>query len=313
MRKTLKMFFIVFILSNHSYALNDGKKIFIDPIKSHAIYGEDGRRQYYEMNDNPLQSHASSSVALIHKKNISYHSQSGFFILNGSTFGEQQNLCPNEPFINEKSIADCSGVLIDKDIVLTAAHCLTNQKECEDYKVVFDFKFDQDEIYSNQKSPYQISKDNLYSCQKILKRKYKYPGQDMLILKLDRPVINRVPAIIPNQESVEAGDTVFSIGYPYGIPLKFSLDGHVRKVYKRYFVASLDVYAANSGSPIYSQSTGELLGILSSGEKDFIDPSQKHPKKNKPPGLCRKSKVCEEDACEGENIIKIQEVFSLFI
>ncbi len=60
------------------------------------------------------------------------------------------------------------------------------------------------------------------------------------------------------------------IGYPRGLPEKFSLH---RKVANNsdssYFSADLDCFHGNSGSPVFNSKTLEVEGIFVRGEGDF--------------------------------------------
>jgi len=45
--------------------------------------------------------------------------------------------------------------------------------------------------------------------------------------------------------------------------ISFYVRGH-------YFTANLDVYAGNSGSPVFNRSTGKVEGIVIQGAEDFV-------------------------------------------
>jgi V8-like Glu-specific endopeptidase len=58
----------------------------------------------------------------------------------------------------------------------------------------------------------------------------------------------------------------------------------------KYFSATTDSYAGNSGSPVFDQATGLVEGIHVRGEADTITS-----------GGCQISKVCAETGCRAED------------
>ena len=61
------------------------------------------------------------------------------------------------------------------------------------------------------------------------------------------------------------------IGHPVGLPLKISAGASVRDASKvGYFVADLDTFGGNSGSPVFNTATKLIEGILVRGDDDFL-------------------------------------------
>jgi len=87
---------------------------------------------------------------------------------------------------------------------------------------------------------------------------------------------------------------VFAIGYPAGLPLKISPNAEVRSAVaaNHCFTAAVDAYGGNSGSPVMSEDSGEVEGILVRGNRDF---------RLIPSGECLAS-VIINDAHSGESV-----------
>ena len=58
------------------------------------------------------------------------------------------------------------------------------------------------------------------------------------------------------------------VGHPMGIPSKIADGGLIRQSNNKIY-ASVDAFAANSGSVIFNTKTGLVEGILVAGEADF--------------------------------------------
>ena len=138
-----------------------------------------------------------------------------------------------------------------------------------------------------------IQKSSVYSCASIVKtseistsRKF----EDYAIIKLDRPVTGVKPLRFRKKGKVRSGAKLYVIGHPDGIPMKVTDGAKVRSFIKLnlsmpedfffekhdfydnrsdVFVANLDMFAGNSGSPVFNARTGLVEGILVEGEDDY--------------------------------------------
>jgi hypothetical protein len=63
-----------------------------------------------------------------------------------------------------------------------------------------------------------------------------------------------------------------------------------------FFVANLDTYGGNSGSPVFNSETHKVEGILVRGETDFTTI-----------GACTVSMRCPNTGCRGEDCTRITE------
>ena len=137
---------------------------------------------------------------------------------------------------------------------------------------------------------------NVYNCKKIVARKELSSGGDYAIIELDRSVVGHDVLPVNRQGTVSVADPILVIGHPAGIPTKISAGANVRDVQDEYFVANLDTYGGNSGSAVFNEKTGNIEGILVRGAQDFVYENG-----------CRKSNVCANDGCHGEDVTRVDQ------
>ncbi|MCJ8276870.1 MAG: trypsin-like peptidase domain-containing protein, partial [Bdellovibrionales bacterium] len=143
---------------------------------------------------------------------------------------------------------------------------------------------------------YRIKKKDVYSCDEVVIR--SVGSKDYAVIKLDRMVAGRTPLNIRRQGQVQVGERLMIIGHPMGIPSKIAEGGSVMSNNDR-IRASVDAFAANSGSVILNMSTGDVEGILVAGEADFVFQNG-----------CRVEKRCRAN-CGGEVITPISDIAEL--
>src|SRR5690606_7912461 len=99
----------------------------------------------------------------------------------------EANLCSDQRFAAQVTPGSCSGFLVGPDVLVTAGHCVSNQKKCEDKFWVFGFT-------REEAADLTLSGENVYKCSQVL---YQVLNQgdknDYAVIKLDRPVEGREP------------------------------------------------------------------------------------------------------------------------
>lgn len=263
-----------------------------------VIYGVDNRINYSHASSH-YQDLADSTAGMVHDRHIK---KSGFnYTFKASRFGgrlignmfDNGPICMDEKFADELTLPDCSGFLIAKNILVTAGHCVRDHSTCRSIKWVFGFTKD----VANRG---EISKDNVYSCSKILSR--GDAPKDFAILKLDREVANR-SALRVSSKKVRVGDEVTAIGHPSGLPTKIASGARVFKTTQSTFKTNLDTFSGSSGSAVFDDRTGEVVGILVKGAEDFVRDGADG---------CFRINRCKEDlsgsGCSGEGVTRISEI-----
>lgn len=174
------------------------------------------------------------------------------------------DLCPNQRFAREQTVgATCSGVLFETGLVLTAAHCLDN-RSIDRWRVIFGHDGDPD-------TPLRSAG--------IRAIRHCIPNNergDLVALELDQPI---APMSHSNIGPPQANGLVHLLGHPFGLTLKASTciganhcdtKPRATQIGVDWFLADLDTFRGNSGSPVYSEDGKTLVGIWSSSPAGLV-------------------------------------------
>lgn len=253
------------------------------PQKPWVIYGSDDRIEVFEEKDPARRELANSVVALLPKTSI--EPVGGMSnVLNGKTLGQGFALCPTEKYFDQITPAFCSGVLVADNIVATAGHCVLEPDFCNSTAFVFGFNRS-----TSTHDPNNIQTPEIYHCKQVIHSEMDGAGADFALVQLDRSVVGHKPLPIADLTPA-AGDDVFVIGHPVGLPAKIAGGAKVRNQSTGFYVANLDTFGGNSGSPVFN-SNNEVAGILVRGEQDF-----------EPNGMCNVTFHCQDGLCRGEDV-----------
>lgn len=194
--------------------------------------------------------------------------------VGGPTLAEREpELCSDEPFLDQPSVADCSGVLLDDRTVLTAAHCL--DAGCEGLVVLRGYALGNAAVSSHR-------------CVKVTGLEV---ARDLARIEVTPELAGLAPLGFGSPP--RPGDPVVAIGHPLGVPTKVDQGGVVVAVEAAHFSATLDLYSGSSGSPVFDVE-GRLIGLASRGAGDLVlDPQ----------ALCLRSRI---SAGGGETITLVQ-------
>lgn len=197
-------------------------------------------------------------------------------------------LCPNEQYRNQVSLGVGTAFIIGEDEMVTASHVF--EGDIDEYLIIFNFEI----INKADAVTPIISERNVYHITEVLSEDQEL---DVVKFRVNKPL--KAPALkLSNQKRLKRGEGVYMIGHPSGLPKKVALNARVNKDnHSHYFFSTLDAYQGNSGSPVFSLKTHEVVGILVSGSQDF-----------RWTGSCNESTVCEIPYCDGEKAIRIEQV-----
>lgn len=259
-------------------------------VSSKVIYGQDNRKDFYQVQDPLFRKVADSSVALIRASDL--HNDGQWTSITTSPYGYSMSLCASEPFYTQGTAAFCSGFLVTPDIVATAGHCVRTQDQCDSTRFVFDFR-----LNSADDTADRVASTDVYSCKKLIHSVSEAVGEDFSLIELDHPVQGHSPLKIREQGAPAVGDPLVLMGYPSGLPLKIAGEANIRAVQDKFITANTDSYGGNSGSAVFNAQTGVVEGILVRGERDFTWING-----------CRVSNVCPDDGCRGEDSTRIDRI-----
>ncbi len=257
-----------------------------------VIYGEDNRVDVYASTNSAFAEYARATAAKI--PNLLMRAYGNNTIFRTASL-QERGICAKERFSHQPTSAMCTGFLVSEKILVTAGHCILDHKDCQGSKWAFDYKVD-----NAEQTRIQLPSKNLYACKKILARAYdRALGADYAVIELAKKVSDRRPLTIRRSGQIEVGAPLVVIGHPSSLPTKIADGASVRRIEDHYFVADLDAFGGNSGSPVINARTGEVEGILVRGEEDYA--------MNEVLG-CKEPKLCPQDGCRGEDVNLITNV-----
>ncbi|HTU57019.1 MAG TPA: serine protease, partial [Polyangiales bacterium] len=234
------------------------------------VYGNDDRREVYEdVQGGPsnVRALASNSIVALIPKGRIQRPATGEVVLNASALGSAYQLCKGERFMDQPTAADCTGVLIDSDLIVTAGHCVQDTK-CSDYHYVFDY------YYRAPGELEPIGSNDIFACRQVVAQEISDRNGrqiDFAVIQLDRAATGRTPLRIRSQ-TANVDEALAVIGVGSGLPIKIdrgarAIDGRVAQ--RDYFELEADTFEGSSGSAIVDRD-GALLGILVRGGADYV-------------------------------------------
>lgn len=254
-----------------------------------GIHGPTDDRQFSVNHPDQNLTVLSKSVAAMLPKNPDK-------IYKLKTLQDIKGMCSEQAFASSPSLPSCTGVLIAKNKILTAGHCIISEKKCKEY--VWSFN------YTDPKIGNTFSDPEIYNCKRLVERKKNYlTHEDYAVIELDRDVQDRTPVIARISGEIEKNAPLAVIGHPAGLPSIIANNGLVLENNHDllYFATNLDTTAGNSGAPVFNLKTYELEGILIRGGTDFDTDFDSE-------DMCRTWFKCEDypnAKCETEDVFKI--------
>jgi hypothetical protein len=256
--------------------------------RQRAIYGVDNRLDLYQVRVAKVKDAARGVVGLVKAQDLQRQSD-GSYALATELYRDAYRLCSSEPFAAQPIACFCSGFLVAQDVVATAGHCVKSKADLATIRFVFDFR-----MVDAERARTRFGADDVYAGKTLIGRQLASDGTDWALVRLDRPVVGRTPVKVRATGKVTNAQSLFVIGHPCGLPQKYAPGAKVRdNAPAPFFVANLDTYGGNSGSPVFNADTVVVEGILVRGENDFV-----------PNGSCYVSLVCPTTGCRGEDVTR---------
>jgi V8-like Glu-specific endopeptidase len=239
------------------------------------VYGEDNRIEIYQIDNSRIINLAMATAAFIPAKFLKRDGDL-ISIVGADTLQEKINryhypakLCSQERFKDQPVASVCTGFLVDRDILITAGHCINDDYfNCSNSYWVFGHAYVKN-VNGKLSDPLNIPADDIYRCF-IVERKFNVDGDDYAILKLDRPVTDRQPLKIRRSGQVDNHNKLYIIGHPSGLPSKYAGNAIIRdNSDPKFFTSNLDGFSGNSGSPVFNKNTHIVEGLLLRGGHDY--------------------------------------------
>ena len=175
-------------------------------------------------------------------------------------------LCAGEQFGGQPQGSTCTAFLIDTDLMVTAGHCVDDPSDCERMKLVFGFVANDS---AGQDVNTTVPMNDVYSCSEVVANVHQgseIGDEDFAIIRLNRPVTDRVPVAMRTFGAIADGASVNMVSGYHGLALKISDNAVVMNnpLSEPRFEVNLDAGKGSSGSPVFAES-GLVEGILVSG------------------------------------------------
>lgn len=187
------------------------------------------------------------------------------------------------PFQDEPSLGGGTAFLVGKQLILTAAHCVCDSSskcvsgvKLASLRVIFGFQ-----MQPSGRVQTEFDSKDVYRIDAVWQ--YRLTNEaDWALLKLDKEVEGRVPLSLVDSQMVDINTSLYMLGHSSGLPLKLTLSGQVQKTnHPHFFEADLDAFAGNSGSPVFANDTGNMVGMLLRGNRDYADSTSLENKQEK--------------------------------
>lgn len=253
-----------------------GHSAYSKSIRPFAYYEGSPLTPVHQGSSQNIQSYARMVVGFIDKQDLLL--QQNRIRFKQTPLQQEYGMCAQQEIAQVPTSFFCSGVFLGSRYILTASHCIEDTK-CSDFAMI------------RNAQPYQFQfgadRKDVFSCKHI----HHIHGYDLALIETNETYEGPYPQM-PALKTAAPEQQIFMLGHPLGIPL-YLTRGQIEKTKKDRYIARISAFEGNSGSPVFSQSTGNLIGVLVEGEDDFIEDEEQG---------CQRLVRCPHGECEGEVI-----------
>ena len=132
---------------------------------------------------------------------------------------------------------------------------------CSDSSWVFNYK-----VKAAGDKTAEVSEADIYHCKEVIVSQIR--PNDFALVRLDR-VVKGVQPLKLSAGIPKKGTPLVVIGHPTGLPQKIADGAVVVSESGGEIKANLDTFGGNSGSAVFHDKTGEVVGILVNGAADY--------------------------------------------
>jgi hypothetical protein len=220
-----------------------------------VVYGGDDRQDLGGGYPAEYDGAARALLALIPGQRLLQNGDGSIGVV-AETLRDVYNVCEDEEFAEQPVAANCSGVLIDEDLLLTARHCFGASADCSKFAYVAG--------YTWQGTGVVMQSEDIYGCRSVVAEDDL--GLDFAIVQLDRPVAGPLSPLRVSAQAPEPNTTVALLGFPSGLPAKIGTGMVLNHTDSdaNHVLLALDAFQGSSGGPVVNES-GDLSGVLISG------------------------------------------------
>lgn len=233
-----------------------------------VIYGVDDRHDLYAETDPVLRTLAGAVCGLFYDTDVLNNGDGTYTLLTADFLVASRPACPGEPYGNQPTGPYCTGFLVGPDLVATAGHCF-DSFDLGRTHFVFDFA-----MLNPTDLQLRVPASRVYTGAEVVGRVLA-GSLDYAVIRLDREVTapGALPLLLRRGGKIADDAAVGVMGHPSGLPLKVAFGTNTKVRHNTdtdFFVANLDTYGGNSGSPVFNALNDLVEGILVRGEEDFI-------------------------------------------
>ena len=224
----------------------------------------------------PVLEHAQRTCYLIGAAAIASRSRDRVR-LHHANYAAYNSLCPSESFGDQPVVVErnneaygdygYTGYLIGPDAVLTCWHGWRDFSY-EPQVAIFGYAISPSNNNPSELPAEDIVPIRLYPWIRPPKPQANSACEgDWVVLRLERPARHTLQGTKTRLTAPQPGRSVYTLGYPCGLPQKMANNATVLSTSHEGFRADLDTYSGNSGSPVFDALTHDLLGIIVAGQK----------------------------------------------